>query len=306
MPDATTTTSAAAPKSASSVFVARLVSTVILWGLIGTALAFQVDWPLLVLATVFGLLGTWEYGGLQRSDPGSKPFTQWMLVLSVGYWTAVARAGLASRGIVKFPGDESIPLWIDALSLLLMTGGAFFLTLFRSLEGEVTLRRIVNSVFGFVYTTLALGYLVRILFLPGTNFGAHLMLFVIAAVKFGDMGAYTLGSWIGRHKMIPHISPAKSWEGAAGAVLGSCIAAAVMMIFDGSRLVPLTWTSAIVLAVVLCVVGAVGDLAESILKRCHGVKDSGQTLPGIGGILDLTDSLLFAAPVAYFYFRFLA
>jgi phosphatidate cytidylyltransferase len=75
------------------------------------------------------------------------------------------------------------------------------------------------------------------------------------------------------------------------------------MRFDGANLVPLTWFSGLVLAVLLCLFGVLGDLAESVLKRCHGIKDTGHALPGIGGILDLTDSMLFAAPVAYFYLK---
>ena len=76
-----------------------------------------------------------------------------------------------------------------------------------------------------------------------------------------------------------------------------------MKCFDGSQLLPLTWLSGFGFAVLLSLIGVLGDLAESVLKRCHGIKDSGQTLPGIGGILDLTDSMLFAAPVAYYYLR---
>src|SRR5262249_3226983 len=98
---------------------------------------------------------------------------------------------------------------------------------------------------------------------------------------------------------------AKSWEGFGGAVLGSCVAMSVMMLCVPQQLLPLTWPHAIVLAALLCCFGVLGDLAESVLKRCHGVKDSGHKLPGIGGILDLTDSLLFTAPVTYCYIKIL-
>jgi phosphatidate cytidylyltransferase len=101
--------------------------------------------------------------------------------------------------------------------------------------------------------------------------------------------------------MIPHISPAKSWEGFVGAFLGSFGAAALLMSFMPDKLAPLNWLHAMVLAPVLCATAVTGDLAESVLKRCVAIKDSGHKLPGIGGILDLTDSLLFTAPVFYFY-----
>jgi phosphatidate cytidylyltransferase len=128
----------------------------------------------------------------------------------------------------------------------------------------------------------------------------------IMVTKFSDMGAYAFGSWLGKHKMIPHISPAKTWEGLGGAFVGSFLAMTCLMYFAPEKLLPLSWTTALILAPLLCALAVIGDLAESILKRCHQIKDSGQKLPGIGGMLDLTDSLLFTAPVCYFYLKAIA
>jgi phosphatidate cytidylyltransferase len=157
---------------------------------------------------------------------------------------------------------------------------------------------------GFIFTVLPGAFFLRLLFFHGD--GAHFLFMMIMVVKFGDVGAYLVGSWLGRHKMIPHISPAKSWEGFGGAIFGSCVMFAGIMFFDGANLAPLKWSSGLAMAVVLSLFGVLGDLAESMLKRCHGIKDSGQALPGIGGILDLTDSMLFAAPVAHFYLRLIS
>ena len=120
--------------------------------------------------------------------------------------------------------------------------------------------------------------------------------------KFTDMGAYLTGSLIGKHKMIPHVSPGKTWEGTLGAFLftygGGC---AVYGLFQ-SELSPLVgWKDIAILALLLGVGAVLGDLVESVIKRSLGAKDSGKVLPGIGGALDLIDSILFTAPLMYFY-----
>jgi phosphatidate cytidylyltransferase len=106
--------------------------------------------------------------------------------------------------------------------------------------------------------------------------------------------------------MIPHISPAKSWEGLGGAFVGSFLAAIILLILIPEKIAPITWLHGLILAPVLCATAVTGDLAESVIKRCVAIKDSGHTLPGIGGVLDLTDSLLFTAPVFYFYLSAIA
>ena len=117
------------------------------------------------------------------------------------------------------------------------------------------------------------------------------------------MGAYLVGSLIGKHQMIPHISPKKTWEGFCGALaLSLCASLGLYKLMPGS-LPGLTGTHAVILGLLLGFAAVIGDLAESIIKRSTGVKDSGNFLPGIGGILDLIDSLLFTAPLLFFYLR---
>ncbi|MEZ6144351.1 MAG: CDP-archaeol synthase [Planctomycetaceae bacterium] len=120
---------------------------------------------------------------------------------------------------------------------------------------------------------------------------------------------YTLGRLFGRRKMAPHLSPGKTWMGAVGAVVGG-ILGAVLWLRLASPLFDLTWNSnwwisAIVFGAVMGVVGLFGDLAESLIKRDVGVKDSAALMPGFGGLLDLLDSILFAGPVAVVIWPFL-
>jgi phosphatidate cytidylyltransferase len=103
--------------------------------------------------------------------------------------------------------------------------------------------------------------------------------------------------------MIPRISPGKTWEGFAGAIAVSMGASLLFAHLAGPRLVGMTWVHATILGVILSVGAVIGDLIESIFKREAGVKDSGRFFPGIGGILDLLDSLLFNAPIMYLYLR---
>jgi phosphatidate cytidylyltransferase len=136
--------------------------------------------------------------------------------------------------------------------------------------------------------------------MPGTNMdpkaGPWWLLFALMINWIGDTGAYYVGRKFGKHKLAPHVSPGKSWEGAA--------ASAVTGVIFGMIFLPLTiqgtslWAAALV-SLVANAAGQVGDLAESALKRGAGVKDSGTILPGHGGMLDRLDSSLFAMPVVY-------
>ena len=117
------------------------------------------------------------------------------------------------------------------------------------------------------------------------------------------MGAYAVGSLIGRHKMIPRISPGKTWEGFAGAVVVSTGASMVFAHLFGAHMFGMNTLHATILGILLSVTAVIGDLIESLFKREAGVKDSGHLFPGIGGILDLLDSLLFNAPIMYLYLR---
>jgi phosphatidate cytidylyltransferase len=106
--------------------------------------------------------------------------------------------------------------------------------------------------------------------------------------------------------MMPHISAAKTWEGFAGSLIFAILGSYLLLVIMPDRLPQLNYFHAIILGVLIGIAAVVGDLGESIVKRSTGVKDSGSVLPGIGGIMDLIDSLLFTGPLLYFYLRFVA
>src|SRR5437763_8036234 len=137
----------------------------------------------------------------------------------------------------------------------------------------------------------------------GAVMGQFYCLYCITITKFSDMGAYLTGSVIGRTPLIPHISPKKTWEGFFGALGFSLLASLALFKLMPHSLGALNWTHATILGLLLGFAAVIGDLAESIVKRSAGVKDSGGMLPGIGGALDLIDSLLFTAPLLFFYLR---
>jgi phosphatidate cytidylyltransferase len=119
----------------------------------------------------------------------------------------------------------------------------------------------------------------------------------VFVIKSADIGAYTFGTLFGKHKFSPKISPGKTWEGMGGAfAVAAIVAVGFAVICD-----IMVWWLAIVFGLCFAVIGQMGDLAESMIKRDAELKDSGHKVPGFGGILDIIDSLLIAAPLAYLF-----
>ena len=147
--------------------------------------------------------------------------------------------------------------------------------------------------FGFVYACLPLAMLVFIDRHPAGNVW---IFFLLAVVFATDTGAFYFGRFFGKHRLHPSVSPGKTWEGAVGGLMCSVVPVYVFQQFFHVGKV-----SVFFLALVLSIVGQVGDLAESLMKRTYGIKDSGALLPGHGGLLDRIDGVIFAAPVLYAY-----
>jgi phosphatidate cytidylyltransferase len=175
---------------------------------------------------------------------------------------------------------------------------------FVSRSNTAGILAISTTLFGLMYVPWLLNFIQKInfFFFPSVE-GHYYLLYFVLITKFSDTGAYVTGSLIGRHKMIPRISPGKTWEGFGGAVVVSTLASLVFVHFLGSKMAGMNWKHAIILGVILSIAAVIGDLIESLFKREAGVKDSGKFFPGIGGILDLLDSLLFNAPIMYLYLR---
>ena len=200
---------------------------------------------------------------------------------------------------------DPLPLW-----LVLAAGGLlihFGALLFSKDPLEQALSSQAITWMAALYMGLGTGFMVKLFMLDNTslpNSGARLILALFLIVWLGDTGAYFLGSAIGRHKLAPRVSPKKSWEGALGNFLGNLAGAFIIRAWVCTQWTPV---DAIAIALLLGLVGQLGDLAESTWKRSAGVKDSnmgGLGIPGHGGVLDRLDSLVFAAPMLYAYVHF--
>jgi len=156
-----------------------------------------------------------------------------------------------------------------------------------------------RQITGFVYVPFFLGHVILI---RDWQNGAVWTLFLLAVVFSGDTAAYYTGKALGRHKLCSKISPGKTVEGAMGGIAGSLLAGSLFKIY---ALTELSWPLCVGLTLLLGVIGQIGDLVESMLKRSVKIKDSGTLLPGHGGALDRIDGLLFAAPVLYYFKTFL-
>ena len=155
---------------------------------------------------------------------------------------------------------------------------------------------IAATVLGVVYVPMLGAHAILMRSLPD---GIELTIAFIAAVAFYDIGAYASGSFFGKHKIAPDVSPSKTWEGAAGAT----VFVFFMALIIGPHLGPLDLGSSALLALASSVLSPIGDLAESMIKRDLDVKDMGTIFPGHGGALDRVDALLFVAPAAYWLYR---
>ncbi len=157
------------------------------------------------------------------------------------------------------------------------------------------------TVFGAAYTGLLYSSIVTIRVCdPGFD-GALLTLGIMGSVWVNDAFAYIFGSAFGKHKMAPRISPNKSWEGFFGGLLGSCL---IWLIVVALGVRGIQWPLAMLCGILCGVAGVIGDLFESRLKRAAGVKDTGNLIPGHGGMLDRSDSMLFATMTAYFVLHY--
>lgn len=255
-----------------------------------------------VLALAFAVLAGHEFFDLARRAGVS------------GYERLTVGAGciyLALAGLRLAPGLN------EGLTTLVV-GGLLFACLAQSLRhGSPSLAALLPvwvSLGGFLYLFWCLSFLVRLFVLPDGD-GRWLVLYLLAVTKLADTGAYIAGTWTarrpgGNHRLVPGISPKKSWEGLIGGTVASTATSLAFVAFSGPRLMVngepvMGWVAAVFLGVLASLVGLLGDLAESALKRAADAKDSGR-VPGLGGALDVLDSLVPAAPLFYAYVRLVA
>jgi phosphatidate cytidylyltransferase len=289
----------AKPAVTKSTFILRFISTIVLWS-VALVIAFS-DYEFLFYALIcgFGLIALWEFYRMldHRGLPNFK--------ITGMICGAIMLAG-SFYYFAKMGPAQSYDFEVAVLLFFLLT--VFARQMFARLRHDEPLQTMAYTLFGLLYVLWLFNFTTKIVYLTprsstGAVTGQFYCLYLIAVTKFSDMGAYLTGSAIGRHLMIAHISAKKTWEGFFGALGFALLASLMLFKLMPGHLSELTWTHATVLGLLLGFAAVVGDLAESIVKRSTGVKDSGNLLPGIGGALDLIDSLLFTAPLLFFYLR---
>ena len=196
--------------------------------------------------------------------------------------------------------------WIVAV-LAVLSMSSLVLALTRPDQMNKSLVTVALTVAGVVYVAVLAGCLVGVRMIPDSltqlptpRLSSKLLMMFFAMVIFADTGAYYTGRLLGRHKLAPKISPGKTVEGAVGGLIAALAAGPLSRLLFFHE-IPIV--HAIVLGGLIGVMGPLGDLSESMLKRGAGVKDSGMLLPGHGGMLDRVDSILFCAPLLYYYSR---
>ena len=273
----------------------RILSTVALWAVVLAVLWYGRTAGTVALITIFSTLALREFYAIQAAA-GRAPFA-WLGI----FFGALITAAPWIQETFGRPAHPLLPL-------------AFIIFAVRILGEREPARRVdalSSTLFGLVYVALLMQYLVRIVTPagPGDPFtaGGRLLLCVwlVAFAKFCDTGALLAGLAAGRTPLAPAISPKKTWEGAAGGVAASMLVGALGAwlagrFAGGSWPVGLTPGRAAAVAFPVGVLAIVSDLVESAIKRQAEIKDSGRSVPGIGGVLDVVDSLLLTAPLGYF------
>ena len=223
------------------------------------------------------------------------------------FLTYVCSILLLLSTILEFPRQLEHKNGIISIMLLLIGGIIAILQTGRFAEDWT--KRLFPSISAFFFLAWPLSFLLTIFYTLEN--GPYLFLFVVLVVKFADMGGYVTGRLMskrprGVHKLVPTISPEKSWEGLGGSLLFSVITAYLFWRLSDSLFGKQEILMILILTVGLVFLGLLGDLAGSALKRGAKSKDSGKGIPGIGGFIDFLDSLIFVSPLFYYYLGVIA
>lgn len=267
--------------------IKRTLSTVGLWTVVfGAIYCFGLLGGVVLLA-LLTLLAQYEFQELLGKS-GLPPWR--ILPLALGIALV-----LAAGSVLNWRAEACLILFLFLFGPIALVAGALF-----SVKNPAALNRLGGSVLALAYVPGMMLYYAMI----AEKFGSIVpAVWVIAVAKFTDVGGYLVGSMVGRHKLAPSISPGKTWEGVAGGLLLAALVAYLPVQF-APQYFPgwLTPLLAVGLAFPIGIAAITSDLSESAFKRRAGVKDSGNCIPGIGGALDLADSLLLAGPVAFYLF----
>lgn len=294
----------------------RVLSAIVLIPLVLAAVALGEPWLVLLVAAAIGLALDEAYGLVTTA--GLRP-VRWAGFLSASFLLLVAFAApSAETGCgcpLQLPWSVGAPLPFTIprdVGIGAALAGAILVTLIgqllrRDRGGALASWGLTLSLALYVAWPLSHFVLLRHIDRPAAPFswsvlspGVWWVLYTFLLVWLGDTAAYFFGSRWGRHKLSPYLSPKKSWEGAAAGLLASIAVAIGLVPLLG---LDLAYPWAALLGALVGVLALLGDLAESLLKRQAGVKDSGRLIPGHGGMLDRVDSLLFVVPVVYYFLQ---
>ena len=303
-------------------FAQRLFSFLLLWSIILALVWSQSDFFAVGLLLLIGVVGQWEFYKLMKKA-GFSVFKKTGLLFGVLSLAVCGPAWVLLWSMSPEMGDlqyafdaTSIDFAFD-LMILFMIALCFY-----KKEPRQAFLGVMLTWFGVLYVPCLLNAF--LLLLSNPHFSWSAILYCIAVTKMADAGAYIAGSLFGRHPIAPAISPRKTWEGFIGSILFAYLTSwglawlSVISIFEkhftpylglnGIVTTPIALHHSVyvwILPPLLAATGALGDLVESMIKRTAEVKDSGRFIPGMGGALDLVDSLLFTAPMCYFVLSFL-
>lgn len=203
---------------------------------------------------------------------------------------------------IKIPGEgNSLAQVMLAYSITILT--LFATATYRYREPGRSMETLGAELITVSYVGVLLGVAAQLRWVAGDQAGYLVLGSLLMVTKGGDIGAYTFGRLFGRRKLVPHLSPGKTWAGAGGALVGSALFGVLWLqfatpLFGHGWIAPVWYWSAFY-GLILGAVGLVGDLCESLIKRDVGKKDSASIIPGFGGLLDILDSILYSGPVAY-------
>jgi phosphatidate cytidylyltransferase len=271
----------------------RLISSLVLWAIMLAVIFWLPPTALYIFLNIVVARAVWEFYGICEAK-GLRTYKVWgvigTLALISGSWF-----------FYRQPERLQLSYDFDVLILLVFALGIFVRQFPQKLNPQ-GIETMAVTLFGLIYVAWLANFVTRVNF--ATVNGRYWVMYLIVVTKFTDIGAYLIGSSIGRHKMTPRISPKKTWEGTIGGVIFAVGGAWLCYRFipglsrDGLNIIHV-----VVLGLLLGGAAIIGDLAESLIKREAGVKDSSTILPGHGGCLDMIDSLLFTAPLLYVYMR---
>ena len=291
VPDSAARTAAATPAPRTG-FYWRLISSVVLWGIMLAVVFWLPPTGLYIFMNVVIARAVWEFYEICEAK-GLRAFKRWgvfgAVALISGSWFIYGQRQFTERSYD-----------FDVFILLVFAVGVFVRQFPQKLNAN-GIETMSVTLFGLIYVAWLGNFMTRINFASPN--GRYYVMLLVVTTKFTDIGAYLVGSSLGRHKMIPRISPKKTWEGTVGGIIFAVGGAFLCRWVMPDEMAALTPFHAVVIGLLLGGAAIIGDLAESLIKREAGVKDSSTWLPGHGGALDLIDSLLFTAPLLYVYMR---